>query len=164
MWPHDCHQSHLLLVFSANLTLFPQSQLLNLSPAPTSSWRSGKRSTSSTHRLPRGNVERFGPCFAHQSILELDAGKGPSGHHGVVAPPRAVRVELPRGQPTGCQNTKYDDDDDDDCCHQREKKKMVDGQRHLLLSRYLAAALTRAMLPAGEMWSVVTLSPRNSRA
>lgn len=33
-----------------------------------------------------------------------------------------------------------------------------------LLSRYLAAALTLAMLPAGEMWSVVTLSPRNSKA
>lgn len=33
-----------------------------------------------------------------------------------------------------------------------------------MLSRYLAAALTLAMLPAGEMWSVVTLSPRNSRA
>lgn len=32
-----------------------------------------------------------------------------------------------------------------------------------LLSRYLAAALTLAMLPAGEMWSVVTLSPRNSK-
>lgn len=32
-----------------------------------------------------------------------------------------------------------------------------------LLSRYLAAALALAMLPAGEMWSVVTLSPRNSK-
>ena len=35
---------------------------------------------------------------------------------------------------------------------------------HRLLSRYLAAALTLEMLPAGEMWSVVTLFPRNSRA
>lgn len=33
-----------------------------------------------------------------------------------------------------------------------------------LLCRYLAAALTLAMLPAGEMWSVVTLSPRKSKA
>lgn len=35
---------------------------------------------------------------------------------------------------------------------------------HRLLCRYLAAALTLAMLPAGEMWSVVTLSPRKSKA
>lgn len=44
--------------------------------------------------------------------------------------------------------------------HQKGLKVETD----LLLIRYLAAALTLAMLPAGEMWSVVTLSPRNSKA
>lgn len=32
-----------------------------------------------------------------------------------------------------------------------------------LSARYLAAGLFLAMLPAGEMWSVVTESPRLSR-
>jgi len=33
-----------------------------------------------------------------------------------------------------------------------------------LLARYLAAGLVLAILPAGEMWSVVTESPRLRRA
>lgn len=35
---------------------------------------------------------------------------------------------------------------------------------HPLLARYLAAGLVLAMLPAGEIWSVVTESPKFSSA
>lgn len=47
-----------------------------------------------------------------------------------------------------------------DCCSYRSDAW---SNTDRLLSRYLAAALTLAMLPAGEMWSVVTLFPRNSK-
>lgn len=40
-------------------------------------------------------MQSLGSCFSHQAVLELDAGKRPSGHHCVVPSAGAVRVELP---------------------------------------------------------------------
>lgn len=44
-------------------------------------------------------MQSLGSCFTNQAVLELDAGKRPSGHHCVIPSPGAVRVELPWRQP-----------------------------------------------------------------
>lgn len=43
-------------------------------------------------------MQSLGPRFAEESVLQLDAGERAPGHHGIVAPAGAVRVELPRSQ------------------------------------------------------------------
>lgn len=46
-------------------------------------------------------MKSLGAWFADESVLELDAGEGASGHHGVVPSAGAVRVKLPRRQAEG---------------------------------------------------------------
>lgn len=40
-------------------------------------------------------MQSLGACFAEESVLELDAGEGASGHHSVVPSAGAIRVKLP---------------------------------------------------------------------
>lgn len=99
-------------------------------------------------------MQSLGSCLAHEAVLELNAGERASSHHCVVPSARAVRVELPRRQSAHTRVQILEPE-----TARTTKKAPFDHFRmvfYRLLCRYLAAALTLAMLPAGEMWSVVT--------
>lgn len=91
-------------------------------------------------------MQSLGACFANEAVLELDAGERASGHHGVVASAGAVRVELPWRQTEGKSGEVVSVPTDSS-----SSTAAAGSRTDRLLSRYLAAALTLAMLPAGEM-------------
>lgn len=51
-----------------------------------------------TDRLSAGQVDRLRRLFVEELVEETDVGERPSGHDGVVASARAVRVVVTRTQ------------------------------------------------------------------
>lgn len=89
-------------------------------------------------------MQSLGARFADESVLELDAGEGASGHHSIVASAGTIRVKLPRCQAEGNMDQRL-------VSWPNLVFSAPTSNTDRLLSRYLAAALTLAMLPAGEM-------------
>ena len=122
--------------------------------------------------ISRWDMNSFWCSLSNEFVHQSDIGKCTTSHNRIVTTTWTIRIEFTRSQ---TEKKKTNSKQTRDITINKETfiqyflettmlLKKLKVSTNPLSARYLAAALFLAILPAGEIWSVVTESPKFNNA